>query len=69
MVGEGCKRAPNRVPGELFLHGCHLWLGHHRAERRETPPFNPRDAMTARSTLRSKIASNLIRFTSSDLSW
>jgi len=25
MVGEGCKRAPNRVPRQLFLHGCHLW--------------------------------------------
>jgi hypothetical protein len=44
-------------------------LGHHRAERPEPPPFNLRGAMTARSNLRSKIASNLIRFTSSDLSW
>jgi hypothetical protein len=34
-------------------------LGHHRAERPEPPPFNLRDAMTARSTLRSK---NRIQF-------
>ena len=38
-------------------------------ERPETPPLNLPDAMTARSTLWSKIASNLIRFTSSNLSW
>jgi hypothetical protein len=34
-------------------------LGHHCAERPEPPPFNLQDAMTARSTLRSK---NRIQF-------
>ena len=44
-------------------------LGLHRAGAARAPPFNLPDAMTARSTLWSKIVSNLIRFTSTGLSW
>jgi hypothetical protein len=69
MVGRGCKRAPNSGPRELFLHGCHLSARPSPWERPETPPFNLPDALPARSTLWSKIASNLIRFTSTGLSW
>ena len=69
MVGMVANAPPTALPVNGSCMAAICGLGHHRAERPEPPPFNLRDAMTARSTLRSKIEFNLIRFTSSNLSW
>jgi hypothetical protein len=69
MVGKAANAPPTGFLVHCSCMAAICGLGHHRAERPEAPPFNLRDAVSARSTLRSKIASNLIRFTSSDLSW
>ena len=68
MVGGVANAPPTAVPANCSCMAAICGLGHRRAERPETPLFNLREAMMARGTLRSKIASNLIRFTSTDLS-
>jgi hypothetical protein len=59
MVGKDANAPPTAFPVNGSCMAAICGLGHHRAERQEPPPLNLRDAMTARSTLRSK---NRIQF-------
>jgi hypothetical protein len=59
MVGKAANAPPTAFPVNCSCMAAICGLGHHRAERPEKPPFNLQDAMTARSTLRSK---NRIQF-------
>jgi hypothetical protein len=59
MVGKVANAPPTAVPVDCSCMAAICGLGHHRAARPEPPPINLRDAMTARSTLRSK---NRIQF-------
>ena len=59
MVGKAANAPLTAFPVNGSCMAAICGLGHHRAERQEPPPLNLRDAMTARSTLRSK---NRIQF-------
>jgi len=69
MVGRVANAPPTALPVNGSCMAAICGLGHHRAERQEPPPLNLRDAMTRGALCGRKIASNLIRFTSSNLSW
>ena len=59
MVGKAANAPLTAFPVNGSCMAAICGLGHHRAERQEPPPLNLRDAMIARSTLRSK---NRIQF-------